>query len=157
MAKEIARPRKMAMDDLNMGIIRHFLDGRVPFSKVAQDLGVSENTIRSRVQSLRESQIMEITGLVDPDVLPGHSTAFIGLKVEPQLVIRVADEVSRLKGVVASAAISGRYNIMMFTMFNEEFTLVQFMEEELSSVEGILDIEVLSVIKGFHFQCRYLL
>ena len=157
MAKEIVRPRTIALDEVNMGIIRHFRDGRVPFSKVAEDLGVSENTVRARVKGLRDSQIMEITGLIDPDALPGHSTAFVGLKVEPQQVMAVAEEVADLRGVVATAVVSGRYNLMTFMMYNEEFTLVNFMENELRKVRGILEVEVLSVIKGFHFNCRYLL
>jgi Lrp/AsnC family transcriptional regulator, regulator for asnA, asnC and gidA len=149
--------KKLVMDEVNVGIIRHFWDGRVPFSKVARDLGVSENTIRSRVKLLEDRSILQIIGLIDPEFLPYHSVAFVGINAEPTEIVRVAEQVSNLKGVGMASCVSGRYNIMSFVMFNEEFSIEDFVRDELSKVEGITGIELIPIYKGFKMQCRYVL
>ncbi len=68
----------MKIDDLNIAIIKHLIDGRKAYKLIANDLNVSENTIRARVNKMREAGILEIAGLVDTSAIPGHSTVIIG-------------------------------------------------------------------------------
>ena len=157
MSARIGDEKKLIMDEVNVGIIRHFWDGRVPLSRVARDLGVSENTIRSRVRILEDKSILQIIGLIDPQYLPYHSVAFVGLNVEPKLIVKVAEEVSGLKGVGMASCVSGRYNVMAFVMFNDDFSMEDFVKDELSKIEGITGVEMIPVYKGFKMQCRYVL
>jgi Lrp/AsnC family transcriptional regulator for asnA, asnC and gidA len=145
------------MDSLNEGIIRHFWDGRVSFIKVARDLGVAENTIRSRVKRLQRDGIMQIIGLVDPARLPGHSASYFGLKVKADRIIEAADELSVAKGVVAVACVSGRFNILLLGLFNDELTMADFVSDVLGQVEGLIELEAFPVFKGFKFNIRYVL
>jgi len=51
-------------DDLNQGIIRLLQeDGRLPYKDVSRALGVSEGTIRNRVQSMKRSGLLKIGGI----------------------------------------------------------------------------------------------
>jgi len=72
----------MKIDDLNIAIIKHLNDGRKAYKLIADALNVSENTIRARVNRMREAGILEIAGLVDPAAIPGHSTVIIGVKLK---------------------------------------------------------------------------
>jgi len=65
MVNIIERPF-MKIDDLNISIVRHLREGRKSYKVIAEDLGVSENTVRSRVSKLEEEGVLEIIGLVDP-------------------------------------------------------------------------------------------
>jgi len=56
----------MKIDDINIEIIKHLRDGRKSFKKIAKILGITENTVRSRVNKLTNEGILEITGLVNP-------------------------------------------------------------------------------------------
>jgi Lrp/AsnC family transcriptional regulator for asnA, asnC and gidA len=47
----------MNIDKTNLTIIKHLRNGRKSYKKIAQDLCVSENTIRTRVQKLIDEGI----------------------------------------------------------------------------------------------------
>jgi len=87
----------MKIDDINLAIIRHLRDGRKSFRQIAKALGVSENTVRGRVNHLMEKGILDITGLVNPEAIPGHRTAIIGVKLSTMNLISKAEEFSKLK------------------------------------------------------------
>ena len=50
----------------------------MPFTEIANVLGVSEGTIRNRVTRLVDEQIVQIVGLVDPHRLDFDAPAMIG-------------------------------------------------------------------------------
>ena len=39
------------IDDTNKSIIKQLQDGRKPFSAIAEELGITENTVRARVNN----------------------------------------------------------------------------------------------------------
>ncbi len=71
----------MKIDDINIEIIKQLRNGRKSFKKIAKILSITENTVRSRVNKLTGEGILEITGLVDPEAIPDHQVAFIGVKL----------------------------------------------------------------------------
>jgi len=55
------------LDDLDRALVHALhVDGRVPFSRVAQVLGVSGQTVARRYRRLREEAGLRVVGLVDP-------------------------------------------------------------------------------------------
>jgi hypothetical protein len=70
---------KKKMDDTNKAIIQQLSsDGRKAFSSISQELGITENTVRTRVSKLVADQTMQITSLVNPEALPGSQVVFHG-------------------------------------------------------------------------------
>ena len=59
------------IDDTNKEIIKKLLDGRKAFSAIADELDITENTVRSRVNKMVDEGILKISGLVDPTLIPG--------------------------------------------------------------------------------------
>ncbi len=54
----------MELDDINLSIINHLADGRIPFKKIAENLGLAEGTVRTRVRKLKNEGVLDITALV---------------------------------------------------------------------------------------------
>ncbi|MGD9098235.1 MAG: AsnC family transcriptional regulator, partial [Desulfobacterales bacterium] len=50
----------MKIDDTTIGIIKHLRDGRKSYKKIAEDLNLAENTVRTRVRQLGREGILEI-------------------------------------------------------------------------------------------------
>ncbi len=50
------------MDETNKAIIRQLCDGRKPFSAIAEELSITENTVRSRVNKLIDEGVLQISG-----------------------------------------------------------------------------------------------
>ena len=70
----------MKIDDTNLAIIRLLKEGRKSFSAIAEELSLTENTVRSRVNKLVSENVLKITGLVDPAALPGHQVIIVAIK-----------------------------------------------------------------------------
>ena len=60
-------------------------DGRLPYTKLAAEVGLSEAAVRQRVQRLIESGVMQIVAVTDPLMLGFRRMAMIGLRIEGDL------------------------------------------------------------------------
>jgi Lrp/AsnC family transcriptional regulator for asnA, asnC and gidA len=59
-------------------------DGRMSVGDIANCLGVSAPTVRSRIKSLEQAGLLKITGLIDPAKHQELTTALIGLNIISQ-------------------------------------------------------------------------
>ena len=114
----------MKIDATHIAIIRHLRDGRKSFRQIAKALGISENTVRKRVNDLISEGVLNITGQVNPEAIPGHKIAIIGVKLSTMNLISKAEEFSKLKGVISASVVTGRFDIILFVLFNEKFRLL---------------------------------
>lgn len=147
--------KKITRTDLD--IVRHLWDGRTPYQVIGEKIGVTTNTVRNRVNRMLKNGILQIIGLVDPNAIPGHSSAFIGIKTELNKTESIAKKIGALRGVVVTARVSGRFDIITVGLFNESLTLEDFISGELSKIEGIISIETFHVSDGQKYNVRYVL
>lgn len=147
----------MKFDEINLQIIRHLQDGRKSFKIIADELSITENTVRSRVNKLVEEGILNISGLVDPDNIPGHQTAIIGVKIKNMRLVEKGEEFSRLKGVISVAVVTGRYDLIVQVLLNEEFSLLEFYTNEVTRIDDVQDVETFIVYKGYNINVPYIL
>ena len=149
--------RAMKIDDTNLAIIQNLRDGRKSYKQIADELGLTENTVRSRVKKLLESDVLDITGRVDPESISRHQLVIIGVKLGTENMFEKADAFSRLKGVVSVAIVTGRYDLMATVLFREGFDLQDFYTDEVVKVEGVKSMETFVVYKGFNVKVPYVL
>ncbi|MDD3823479.1 MAG: AsnC family transcriptional regulator, partial [Sphaerochaetaceae bacterium] len=97
------------IDETNKAIIRQLADGRKPFSAIAEELSITENTVRARVNKLMEEGILQISGLINPESVPGVQVVMMGVQLKTLDLGRKAQEFSRLRGVVSAVVVTGRY------------------------------------------------
>lgn len=149
----------MKIDETNIAIIKHLRDGRKSFSNIAEELSITENTVRSRVNKLVEEGILEISGLVDPESLPGHRMIFCGVKLSTTELVRKGKEFSGLRGTVSVGVVTGRYDLIVQVLLNENegFGLLEFFTEELSRVDEIQEVETFVVYQGYNLRVPYII
>ena len=147
----------MKMDLISIAIIKHLLDGRKPFKKIADELGISENTVRARVSRLEDEGSLEIEGLVDPEAIPGHKTVIIGVKLKTLDLAKKGEEFSKLKGVVSVSVVTGRFDLMLLVLLNEDFGLLEFYTEEMARLDDIQSVETFVINKGYNMKIPYIL
>ncbi|MFA5514173.1 MAG: Lrp/AsnC family transcriptional regulator [Sphaerochaetaceae bacterium] len=147
------------IDETNKAIIRLLNDGRKPFSAIADELSITENTVRARVNKLVEEGILRITGLVNPESVPGVQVVMMGIKLRTLDLGRKAEEFSRLKGVVSAVVVTGRYDVIVQAIVSEEdgLTLLQFFNKELAKVSEILEVETFVVYQSFNYHVPFIL
>ena len=147
----------MNLDGTNLEIIKYLRQGRKSFKKIAEDLSLSENTVRSRVNKLTDEGILEITGLVDPDALPGHRLVMVGVKLNTMDLVIKGEEFSKLKGVVSVSVVTGRFDLILIVLLKEGFGLLEFYTEEVAQLKDVQSVETFVVYKGYNLRVPYIL
>ncbi|PID40533.1 MAG: transcriptional regulator [Proteobacteria bacterium] len=146
----------MKIDDLNISIIRHLREGRKSYKVIAEDLGVSENTVRSRVSKLEDEGVLEIAGLVDPETIPRHQVVIVGVKLNTIDLVKNGAKFSNIRGVVSVSVVTGRFDLILVVLFKEEFGLLEFYTEEVSRLEGVQSVETFVVYKSYNLKVPYI-
>lgn len=147
----------MKIDDINIEIIKELKDGRKSFKSIADKLNITENTVRARVTKLKEENVLDICGLFDPSALPGHKIVIIGVKLSEMNLVEKGEEISKLRGVISATVVTGRYDLIVLVMFNDEFGLLEFYTDEISKVKGISSVETFVVYKSYKLMVPYVL
>jgi Lrp/AsnC family transcriptional regulator for asnA, asnC and gidA len=147
----------MKIDETSLAIIKHLRDGRKSFKAIADDLSITENTVRARVNRLTEERVLEVTGLVDPAAIPGHRLVMVGIKLGTMDLVNKGEEFSRLKNVVSVCVVTGRYDLILTVLLNDEHDLLWFFTEEVSQVKDVQSAETFVVYKSYHLKVPYIL
>jgi Lrp/AsnC family transcriptional regulator for asnA, asnC and gidA len=147
----------MKLDKINIAIIKHLRDGRKSFKKIAEELSIAENTVRARVNRLTKEGILEIAGLVDPEVIPLHRLAIIGVKLKSMDLVKTGEEFSKLKGVISVSVVTGRFDLIATVFLREGFDLLEFYTDEVSRLNDIQSVETFVVYKNYNLKVPYIL
>jgi Lrp/AsnC family transcriptional regulator, regulator for asnA, asnC and gidA len=116
----------LAQDELNISIIGHLPEGRESFKPIAEDLGVSDNTIRSCVGKLEQEGVLAIVGLVDPEAIPQPRLVMVGVKLSSMDLVAKGEAFSRLRGVLSVSVVTGRFDLILVDLLKEGFGLLEF-------------------------------
>ena len=147
----------MKIDDTNLAIIKHLREGRKSFLTIAKELAITENTVRARVNKLIEEGVLEITGLVDPEAIQGHRVAMVGVKLATMALVKKGKEFSALKNVVSVCVVTGRYDLILTVLLNEENDLLKFYTEQVTRIKEVQSAETFVVYKSYGLKVPYIL
>lgn len=145
----------MDIDKVNLAIIKHLRRGRKSYKKIAEELNISENTVRARVHKLIESGILEITGLVDPEAISGHRIVMVGVKLKTMDLVKKGKEFSKLKGVISVSVVTGRFDLLLIVSLKTGFGLLEFYTEEVSKLKDVQSVETFVVYKSYNLKIPY--
>ncbi len=149
------------IDSTNKEILRRLgKDGRKPFSVIADELKITENTVRSRVNKLIEDGTLEISGLIDPAHSSGLQAFFMGVRMKTSLDLgQKATDFSKLRGVVSAVVVTGRYDLIVQLILSEAegITLLDFFKNELVKVKDIMEVETFLVYEACNHRVPYVL
>lgn len=145
------------IDATNKAIIKALSDGRRPYSTVAEELGITENTVRARVNRMIEDGVMRITALVDPSLMPGVQVVVMGVKLKTMELERKAREFSSLRGVFSASVVTGRYDLIVQLQLAEEegITLLDFFKSELVKISEVQEVETFVVYQSHQLWIPY--
>ncbi len=146
------------MDDTSIKILQKLTDGRASFQKIAASLSISEGTVRSRVNSLIENGVLEISGSVDLEAIPKYNMVQIGIKLSTMDLVGKGKEISKLPSVINVLVVTGRFDLMATVLLSNSNTLADFYLKEMNKVKEIQGVETFVVYKEFNTKipCSFL-
>lgn len=138
------------MDNLDRSIIEYLQkDGRMPYTEIAQELNVSEGTIRNRVTRLIDDGTLTIIGLADPAKLGYDTPAFIGVSVQGADIETVAETVSQFDEVSYLIMVSGEFDLILEVLCKDRDHLASFLNQKLRKVPGIAVTQTFIILQSF--------
>jgi Lrp/AsnC family transcriptional regulator for asnA, asnC and gidA len=104
-----------------------------------------------------QSGLLDINGQVDIEQIPHHQLVIIGVKLKTTDMFKKGQEFSQVKGVVSVSVVTGRYDLMLLVIFNEEYGLQEFYAQEVSRIDDVQSLETFVVYKGYNLKVPYIL
>ncbi len=116
-------------------------DGRRPFTQIAADLGVSEAAVRARTNRMIDKGILQIVGVTDPLKLGFQQWAMIGVKVEADRLLEVAEQIAAFPETDYVVVTAGTYDILVECVAEDNEALLQFLSGRLRKIPGVRETE----------------
>ena len=145
----------MSIDVLDMKIIKCLSDdAKRTYRSIAEESGVSEATVKNRIDRLKESGVIKkFTVMLDYHKLGRAIKSFIGLKVQPAKLQSIVEHVQKNPDVHVLYRTSGDVDLLFEVIFEKMEDLNTFLETELA-LEGILGT-VVTIVIGPYKRCPW--
>jgi Lrp/AsnC family transcriptional regulator for asnA, asnC and gidA len=116
-------------------------DARRSFTEMAEKLKVSESSIRKRVLALqKEGVIKKFTIKVDHAKLGLNTVAIVGIDVDSDKMLEIAQKLCDFKDVKCVATSSGDHMIMLEVWAKNGRELNKLIAEEIGRIEGVRQV-----------------
>ena len=136
-----ASTRTPNLDDIAKRIIELLQgDGRLSYSAIAKDVGLSEAAVRHRVQKLIEGGVIQIVGVTDAMQMGFARQAMIGIKITGD-VQEVAAKLGAMEELDYIVITTGRFDILAEVVARSDDELLDIISKRVSMIEGVVATE----------------
>ena len=138
------------LDHLDSQILMHLQrDGRSSYTALAALCGVSEGTIRKRMQRLEDRGAVRIVGVTNPAKTGMDTVAVVWLRVERGRLLEVVSQITALPEAHYVAYTTGASDIVAIVTLESQEALVGFLARDLGSIEGLSETETSMVLRVY--------
>ncbi|GLZ45337.1 AsnC family transcriptional regulator [Actinomycetospora sp. NBRC 106375] len=140
-------------DDLDRALVHALqVDGRAPFRRVAEVLGVSDQTVARRYARLRTARTLRIVGFSDPTVV-GDEQWHVRLRCAPDACVEIAEALARRPDTSWIGLIAGGTEIAC-SLRGRSATADEMLLHRLPRTPRILDVSAHEVLHVFYGGAR---
>ncbi|MFZ0142334.1 MAG: Lrp/AsnC family transcriptional regulator [Aeromicrobium sp.] len=115
-------------------------DGRMSYSAIAKDVGLSEAAVRHRVQKLIDGGVVQIVAVTDPLQMGFARQAMIGIKVTGN-VQDVAAELGGVEEIDYIVITTGRFDILAELVAESDDDLLDIVSQRIGAIGGVVTTE----------------
>ena len=126
------------MDELDRRIVDELKkDGRQSAQAIAEVVGASAVTVRTRIKALETSGLLQVVAVTDFAAAGFDVLLAVGVEVDRRRSEDVGADLAKFDKVLAVNLTTGSNDIEMLVGAPDFATLSRFFEEEVGSVEGV--------------------
>ena len=135
------------VDDLDNQIIEILsLDGRMSNASIARNLGVSEGTIRRRLNILKDEGIINVKVVLNPNYLASETEAIIGIQVDLSLIREVVLKLNGINEIRWVNITSGSFDIFVNVSTKSLSDLLVLLQSKIGKIDGVKKIETFTTL-----------
>ena len=136
------------LDSIDRRIIHSLQrDGRTSNVEIARQIGISEATVRKRLERLVSARIIRIAAVPDAASTGFSTIAFMTLSVELARAGQIANEIAQLPEVRTIHLASAGSEILVEAWFTSSDDLLRFMTQHIGIIPGIRRTATTHVLK----------
>lgn len=132
-------------------------DGRASNVEMARQVGVSEATVRKRLDRLVSEGVIRITAVPDAAQVGCPTVTFITLDIDLSQVDRIADQLARLPEVRSIHYTTGESDLVVEAWFPSSNGLLSFLTQHVASIPGIKQMATSHVLRTIKDGSRWVL
>jgi len=130
-------------------------DGRTPYTKIADELGITEGSVRHRVKRLMDSEQLQIVGIVEPKEMGWNEAGMIGINVQANLITEVAEAIAQLPEVSYLFQVAGEFDLFAEVFCKDRDHFVSFLNGKLQKVPGVNRTQSFLILKMHKLSYRW--
>ncbi len=130
------------MDDKDKKIIELLeKNSRMPFTEIAKILGVTETTVRKRVEELEKKGIIKkYTIEINPEKMGYKTVTILGMDVEPKYLLEAAKKLAEVDECKWVATSTGDHMLMCEVWARNGEHLFQILTNKIGKIKGVRDL-----------------
>ena len=140
------------LDDVDrhiMKLLRH--DGRLSYAHIARTVGLSEPTVRKRIDRLVHAGAIINAARINPAPIGFPIDAMIGISVVRGKVKEVGRKLAEMENVAYVAYVAGSFDIIIEAFLPHTEGLFKFLNEDLDRIDGIASTQTWNVLRTEKF------
>lgn len=146
------------IDEVDQKIIRILQrDGRTTNVDIARRVGVTEGTVRKRIEKLTGRGLIRVAAIVDPAVVGRPVHTHIGLQVDMGALDRVIARLVSWEQVLSVHYVTGEYDLVLEAAFADNAGLMRFLTDEIGRLPGIRKSSTSHVLRVVKSICEWTL
>ena len=128
----------MELDRTDLAIIEQLRDdGRRSNVDLAASIGVTEATVRRRLQRLMDDDLVQIMAVTNPRKLGYTIDAAVQVRAQGSRVLEIAEQLAGMAEVRMVACTTGPFDIEAVGMFRSQEELFAFVTERVATIPGV--------------------
>jgi Lrp/AsnC family leucine-responsive transcriptional regulator len=116
-------------------------NGRISYTELAKDIGLSRVAIQARINTLMEEGVIErFTAVINPEKIGITVSAFFNVEVEPKSLKAVAAVLADEPAVTSLYHMTGPSKLHMHGLFTNNKEMEAFLNDKLYKLPGIMSV-----------------
>jgi Lrp/AsnC family transcriptional regulator for asnA, asnC and gidA len=144
------------LDNTDRAIVAHLqYDGRMPFTDIAAEVGLSEGSVRRRVKQMVDDGVLQIVGIVEPQYLEWQAAAMVCINVLPGQIEAAAQQIAQFPEVTYLFMASGGFDLFVEVYCRNREHFASFLSGQLQKVPGVERTETFMILKMYKLSYRW--
>ncbi len=144
------------------GLVRHFnnldqvevrliaeleMNPKQTHAELSSKLGLSQPTVRAKLQRLFDDNIIKTVCVSDPGALGYSTCVIIGINAHPSELLTVADRLADFETVFHIMLCIGRFDILAWALFQKRADYLDFFVNKVGNLPGVVSTETMLTLK----------